>query len=390
MAVVAEVPDTLCPARANPEKLQRVLFNLIQNAIRHTPADGSVVVRAEPVADRDRGRGRRHRRRDRARGARARVHRVLPRRRRRGAHAARAPGSGWRSRARSSRRTAAGSGWPTPPSGTRVRFSLPARRSGDRRLWRCARGHCSVIANVHRPAGGKVFRDVASCHNEGPPMPIAADHALPPARRASAPRRAASIPTTWATTSTASTGPPGRCAAAARTPRTSSRTPTRACSRSRACCAPTTTSATCCACCATRTSRACAPPRAARAPIPSPTSSTASRTATPTDPRRRSTPSELYAQIAGLPDPFREALVAIDVVGLSYREAARALRVREATITTRLYRARRRLADGLGDSSLRTMRPTSSAAAPSALERDLARLADGTLVGPAGVSGSGD
>jgi signal transduction histidine kinase len=28
------------------------LFNLIQNAIRHTPADGSVVVRAEPVADR--------------------------------------------------------------------------------------------------------------------------------------------------------------------------------------------------------------------------------------------------------------------------------------------------------------------------------------------------
>ena len=36
------------PARANPEKVQRVLFNLIQNAIRHTPADGSVTVRAEP------------------------------------------------------------------------------------------------------------------------------------------------------------------------------------------------------------------------------------------------------------------------------------------------------------------------------------------------------
>jgi RNA polymerase sigma-70 factor, ECF subfamily len=61
--------------------------------------------------------------------------------------------------------------------------------------------------------------------------------------------------------------------------------------------------------------------------------------------------SELYAQIAALPDQFREALVAIDVVGLSYREASRALRVREATITTRLYRGRRRLADGLGDSS---------------------------------------
>ena len=47
---MAGVPDQLAPARANPEKLQRVLFNLIQNAIRHTPADGSVVVRAEPVA----------------------------------------------------------------------------------------------------------------------------------------------------------------------------------------------------------------------------------------------------------------------------------------------------------------------------------------------------
>jgi signal transduction histidine kinase len=52
VAVVSEVPSALRPAHANPEKLQRVLFNLIQNAIRHTPADGSVVVRAEPVADR--------------------------------------------------------------------------------------------------------------------------------------------------------------------------------------------------------------------------------------------------------------------------------------------------------------------------------------------------
>jgi signal transduction histidine kinase len=49
VAVVASIPLELRPAHANPEKLQRVLFNLIQNAIRHTPADGSVVVRAEPV-----------------------------------------------------------------------------------------------------------------------------------------------------------------------------------------------------------------------------------------------------------------------------------------------------------------------------------------------------
>ncbi len=47
--VVAEVPPGLGAARANPERLQRVLFNLIQNAIRHTPADGSVTVRAEPA-----------------------------------------------------------------------------------------------------------------------------------------------------------------------------------------------------------------------------------------------------------------------------------------------------------------------------------------------------
>lgn len=44
--VRAAVPEDLAPAHANPEKLQRVLFNLIQNAIRHTPADGSVTVAA--------------------------------------------------------------------------------------------------------------------------------------------------------------------------------------------------------------------------------------------------------------------------------------------------------------------------------------------------------
>jgi signal transduction histidine kinase len=47
VAVTTEVANGVAPARANPEKLQRVLFNLIQNAIRHTPADGSVTVAAE-------------------------------------------------------------------------------------------------------------------------------------------------------------------------------------------------------------------------------------------------------------------------------------------------------------------------------------------------------
>jgi signal transduction histidine kinase len=47
VAVRTELDPVLHAARAHPEQLQRVLFNLIQNAIRHTPADGSVVVRAE-------------------------------------------------------------------------------------------------------------------------------------------------------------------------------------------------------------------------------------------------------------------------------------------------------------------------------------------------------
>jgi signal transduction histidine kinase len=48
VAVRASFQDGLAPVRGNPERLQRVLFNLIQNAIRHTPADGSVTVMAEP------------------------------------------------------------------------------------------------------------------------------------------------------------------------------------------------------------------------------------------------------------------------------------------------------------------------------------------------------
>ena len=53
---------------------------------------------------------------------------------------------------------------------------------------------------------------------------------------------------------------------------------------------------------------------------------------------------ELYATVAELPEDFRLALVAVDVLGLSYREAARALKVREATLTTRLFRARKQIA----------------------------------------------
>ena len=61
---------------------------------------------------------------------------------------------------------------------------------------------------------------------------------------------------------------------------------------------------------------------------------------------------ELYAAIAALPGDFRDVLVAVDVTGLSYKEAARALRIREGTVMSRLYRARqqvvRRVEGGYG------------------------------------------
>jgi len=60
-------------------------------------------------------------------------------------------------------------------------------------------------------------------------------------------------------------------------------------------------------------------------------------------PERALEAQELYGAIAKLPDDFRLALVAVDILGLSYGEAAKALNAREATITTRLYRARRRV-----------------------------------------------
>ena len=48
--------------------------------------------------------------------------------------------------------------------------------------------------------------------------------------------------------------------------------------------------------------------------------------------------------IASAPAPYRDAVIAVDLVGLSYREAARSLRTREATITSRLYRGRQHVA----------------------------------------------
>jgi RNA polymerase sigma-70 factor (ECF subfamily) len=56
---------------------------------------------------------------------------------------------------------------------------------------------------------------------------------------------------------------------------------------------------------------------------------------------------EVFAVIAELEEPFREALVAVDVVGLSYAEAAELLETKEATITSRVFRARAKVAGGM-------------------------------------------
>ena len=51
------------------------------------------------------------------------------------------------------------------------------------------------------------------------------------------------------------------------------------------------------------------------------------------------------ATISGLPEEFRDVLVAVDVVGLSYKESAELLEVPEGTVMSRLYRARKRVID---------------------------------------------
>jgi RNA polymerase sigma-70 factor, ECF subfamily len=70
------------------------------------------------------------------------------------------------------------------------------------------------------------------------------------------------------------------------------------------------------------------------------------------DPAEAAEVREVHAAIAELPEGFREALVAVDVAGLGYGEAARALDIPEGTLTSRLFRARDRLARRLEGETL--------------------------------------
>jgi RNA polymerase sigma-70 factor, ECF subfamily len=62
-----------------------------------------------------------------------------------------------------------------------------------------------------------------------------------------------------------------------------------------------------------------------------------------TQPERALEASEIYEAIAALAGDFRDVLVAVDVAGLSYKEAADALGTREGTVMSRLYRARQQI-----------------------------------------------
>ena len=56
------------------------------------------------------------------------------------------------------------------------------------------------------------------------------------------------------------------------------------------------------------------------------------------------TSSEIMQAVAATPPLFRDAVIAVDVLGLSYREAARSLHTREPTLATRLHRGRQHVA----------------------------------------------
>jgi RNA polymerase sigma-70 factor (ECF subfamily) len=67
------------------------------------------------------------------------------------------------------------------------------------------------------------------------------------------------------------------------------------------------------------------------------------------DPGQAAELREVHAAISELPEEFRDALVVVDIAGLSYGEAASALGIPQGTLTSRLFRARDRVARRLED-----------------------------------------
>jgi RNA polymerase sigma-70 factor, ECF subfamily len=65
------------------------------------------------------------------------------------------------------------------------------------------------------------------------------------------------------------------------------------------------------------------------------------------DPDHAVRSAEVYAAIAALPEAWRDVVAAVDLAGLSYAEAASALRIPVGTVMSRLHRGRARLAGAL-------------------------------------------
>jgi RNA polymerase sigma-70 factor (ECF subfamily) len=69
------------------------------------------------------------------------------------------------------------------------------------------------------------------------------------------------------------------------------------------------------------------------------------------DPQQALESREVYAGIAGLPTHQRDVLVAVDVLGLSYSEAAERLDVPVGTVMSRLHRARQAATDAIAETA---------------------------------------
>lgn len=100
----------------------------------------------------------------------------------------------------------------------------------------------------------------------------------------------------------------------------------------------------------------------------------------------------VYSAIQELSPALKEALIAVDVIGLSYKQAAHALDVAEGTIMSRLYRAREQVAQRLEgsptdassrDGSQPTVAPSRDGSGPGGDSASRRRLAGSTAPGDA-------
>jgi RNA polymerase sigma-70 factor (ECF subfamily) len=70
------------------------------------------------------------------------------------------------------------------------------------------------------------------------------------------------------------------------------------------------------------------------------------------DPEVETLAREVHRAIAELPQHYRDAVVAVDILGLPYSEAAQALDVPDGTVMSRLYRGRSAVAARVGAGEL--------------------------------------